>query len=150
MYAIVCKTRAYSGLARYINSCVWPAVTPRFGTHYRDMLAACHLLGGVALLGPPEVSKVVAGTWLACGQCCLSSWLTPKSARGCHLRTGTVMLPYLAASLLRLRAPALSKVRSSSFGRAQSLGKREGFSVYTLFLTPSLFHHHENIMMIIS
>ena len=53
-----------------------------------------------------------------------------QEREGEPLKAGTVMLPYLATSLLRLRDPALSKVRSSSFGRAQSLGTCEGFSAY--------------------
>ena len=49
-----------------------------------------------------------------------------QEREGEPLKAGTVMLPYLATSLLRLRDAALSKVRSSSFGRAQSLGTCEG------------------------
>ena len=56
-----------------------------------------------------------------------------QEREGEPLKAGTVMLPYVVASLLRLRAPALSKVRSSSFGRAQRLSSQLNVFLFTPF-----------------
>ena len=65
-----------------------------------------------------------------------------QEREGEPLKAGTVMLPYLATSLLRLRDPALSQVRPSSFGRAQSLG--------TCDLSPQLARSARSLPFVLS